>query len=180
MINIIVAMAKNRVIGNKGEIPWHISEDLIHFNKVTTGHPVIMGVRTHESISGFENHKGWDNTKPLSHKLLPNRTNIIVNRDGNYIVEGAIVVTNLTDAINEAKNSTGSDEIFIIGGAEMYNSSLSLAERLYITMIDEDIEGDRYFPEFLNNFKLESEKKRIVRVNDKEIRYSFQIYTKSN
>jgi len=119
MISIIVGMAKNHVIGNKDQIPWHISEDLIHFNQVTSGHPIIMGVRTHESISGFENHKGWDPTKPLVHKILPKRTNIIVNDKGNHEVPGAIVVTNLEDALKAGKESEGGEEVFIIGGAMM-------------------------------------------------------------
>lgn len=178
MISIIVAMAKNRVIGNKNQIPWHISEDLTHFNKITSGHPVIMGVKTHESISGFEPGKGWDPSKPLVHKLLPRRTNIIVNDQGNYDVPGGIVVTNLDDAIKVAKESEGGDEMFIIGGAMMYESTIGMADKLYITMIDAEVEGDRYFPEIPPEFKLVEDKKRICRLNEVEIRYSFQVYQK--
>ena len=182
MISIIAAMAKNRVIGNKGTVPWHISEDFIYFNKVTTGHPIIMGRKTHESISGFENHIGWKSEagsqKPI-HKLLPNRTNIVVTRQQDYEIPGGVVVDSIEKAIEKAKQSEGSDEIFIVGGAELYKETIKLANKLYLTVIDEEVEGDVSFPEFENEFTLAEEKKRTVRVNDKEIRYSFRVYNKN-
>ncbi len=176
-------MAKNRVIGNKGTVPWHISEDYIYFNKITTGHPIIMGRKTHESVSGFTNHQGWDSKDKVKdedkiHKLLPNRTNIIITRQSDYEVPGAIVVDSIEKAIEKAKESEGSDEIFIVGGAELYKETIKLGAKLYLTIIDEEVEGDAFFPEFENEFTLAEEKKRTVRVNDKEIKYSFRVYVK--
>jgi len=176
MISIIVAMAKNRAIGVKGTVPWHITEDYINFNKITKGHPIIMGRKTHESISGFEKLKGWNSSKPLVHKLLPDRTNIIVTRQKDYLVPDTIIVNSLKDAIREANKTDGSGEIFIIGGSEIYKEAIEIADKLYITLIDAEIVGDVFFPEIPNCFNLTADKKRIVKVNDLEIRYSFQVY----
>jgi dihydrofolate reductase len=180
-ISIIASMAKNRVIGNKGTIPWHISEDLIRFNTVTTGHPIIMGVKTHESISGFENLKGWNsNQAELKHKLLPNRTNIILSQDPDYKVPGAFVVATLDEAIKIAKVKEGSEEIFLIGGGYLYKTGIEIADKIYLTLIDAEVEGDTYFPEIDPKiWRLENDKKRVVRVLDKEIVYYFQEYVRA-
>jgi dihydrofolate reductase len=178
MLSLIVAMAKNRVIGNKGTVPWHITEDYMNFSKITKGHPIIMGRKTHESISGFTKLEGWDSAKKFEHKLLPDRTNIIVTRQNDYVVEGAIVVNSVEKALEEAGKQTGSEEIFIIGGYELYKDTINIADKVYLTLIDENVEGDTFFPEFENKFELSEDKKRIVRVNDKEIRYFFRVYKK--
>lgn len=128
-ISLIAALSEDRVIGNKGKIPWHISEDMRRFKNLTTGHVVIMGRKTFESIG-----------KPLT-----NRTNIIITRDKNYKVKGAIVCHSLDEAI---KNSKLSDEIFIIGGGQIYQEAIKFADKLYLTIVKGNFEGDTFFPDY--------------------------------
>lgn len=181
MISLIAAMSQNRVIGKNQSIPWHISEDYIYFSKLTTNNIVIMGRNTHESISGFTNFKGWDSSKPFRHKLLPNRTTIILTTQANYKVKGAYMASSLTQALTHARNHDSSKEVFIIGGESLYKTALNekIVDKIYLTLIEEDVDGDVFFPAFESDFTLESEKKRIVRVNQKEIRYSFNTYLKN-
>lgn len=128
-LSIIVATAKNRVIGVNNTLPWHLPEDLKRFRALTTGHHIIMGRKTYDSLG----------------RLLPGRTTVIVTRNQAYKVEGAIVVHSLEDAIA----ACGDDqEVFLIGGAELYQDGLKLANKLYLTEIDAEYEGDAFFPEF--------------------------------
>ncbi len=128
-LSIIVATAKNRVIGVNNTLPWHLPEDLKRFRALTTGHHIIMGRKTYDSLG----------------RLLPGRTTVIVTRNQAYKVEGAIVVHSLEDAIT----ACGDDqEVFLIGGAELYQDGLKLANKLYFTEIDAEYEGDAFFPEF--------------------------------
>lgn len=186
MISLIVAMTKNRVIGKNNEIPWHISEDLIRTKKITMGHPIIMGQKTHESISNFKNLKGWEkNEKPqevkIEHKLLPGRTNIILSKDPDYDVPGGIVVHSIEESIEKAKESEGSNEIFILGGSSVFNQTIDLADKLYVTVIEEEIDGDVFFPEIdESKWELSSSQKRIARIMDKEIIYSFNEYIRKS
>jgi len=128
-LSLIVATAKNRVIGVNNTLPWHLPEDLKRFRALTTGHHIIMGRKTYDSLG----------------RLLPGRTTVIVTRNQAYKVEGAIVVHSLKDAIA----SCGDDEeVFLIGGAELYKDGLELANKLYVTEINAEYEGDAFFPEF--------------------------------
>ena len=130
-INIIVAISKkNRAIGKNNDLLWRISEDLKRFKEITTGHPVIMGRKTFESIG----------------RPLPNRTNIITTRNKDLKIIGALVTNSLEEAIHKA--SELDSEIFIIGGAEIYKETINLANRLYLTIIDEEKEGDAFFPDY--------------------------------
>jgi dihydrofolate reductase len=137
---LIVAKTDGGVIGSKGKMPWHLSEDLKRFKEITTGHPVIMGRKTYESLG----------------RLLPGRKNIIITRNPSYRVEGALVVPSLEEAIKAAEGCPGKsgndekneDEFFVIGGAEIYKLALPLAKRLYLTLIHHPFKGDVYFPEF--------------------------------
>ncbi len=138
MISIIVAMAKNRVIGKNNTLPWYIPEDLKRTKKITLGHPIIMGRKNHEAISAYHN---------VEHKVLPKRTNIIVTSDKNYKVENAVVVNSIKEAINKAKKAPGAEEIFIFGGASIYEQTLHLTNRIYLTLIDKNIDGDTFFPQ---------------------------------
>jgi len=122
-------MASNRVIGRNNELPWHLPADLKHFKELTTGKPIIMGRNTYESIG----------------RPLPNRTNIIVTGNPDYKIEGCEIKHSLEDAIDCAR-SEGS-EIMIIGGAHIYRDALLIADRIYLTQIHQNIEGDIYFPE---------------------------------
>jgi len=128
IISLIAAMGKNRVIGKNNSLPWKLSADMKHFKELTTGKPVIMGRKTFEAIG----------------KPLPNRTNIIITRNQNYKVEGCIVV----DSIDEALNSSQGNEVMIIGGSQIYKEFLSKANKIYLTLIDGNFEGDAFFPEY--------------------------------
>ncbi len=127
-ISIIVATAQGGVIGKENGIPWYMPADLAYFRKLTSGHPIIMGRKTHESIG----------------RILPDRLNIIISRDTDYKAEGAQVVHSLEQAINIAK-STNDEEIFVIGGDSIYKMALPFVNRIYITDVDAAIEGDRFF-----------------------------------
>jgi dihydrofolate reductase len=127
-ISIIVAYAANRVIGRDGKMPWHLSEDLKRFRRLTMGHHIVMGRKTWESIG----------------RLLPGRSHIIVSRKSGYDVPGAKVVDSLEAAIAAARDDS---EIFVIGGGELYALVLPIADRIYATEIARKYEGDTYFPE---------------------------------
>lgn len=124
---IIVARARNGVIGRDNALPWHLPEDLRHFKRTTTGHAVLMGRRTHESIG----------------RPLPGRRNLVVSRTPGYAPAGVEVFASLPEALN----ACGSDEeVFVIGGAQLYDAALPLADRAIVTEIDIDVEGDARFP----------------------------------
>jgi dihydrofolate reductase len=129
-ISLIVAMAKNRVIGDRGVMPWHLSADLKKFRKITTGFPVIMGRKTYQSIG----------------RPLPNRTNIIISRDTDYSAEGCLVFNDLNEALSHACELA--NEVFIIGGSTLYEALLPVADSLYITQIHQEFAGDTWFPVF--------------------------------
>lgn len=131
-ISLIVAMSENRVIGVENRLPWNIPEDLKRFKKITRGHPIVMGRKTFESIG----------------RVLPERTNIVITRDRAYRVEGAAVCHSLDEALDWARRSPGADEIFVIGGSEIFRLALPLASRLYLTEVRWPFEGDAFFPSF--------------------------------
>jgi dihydrofolate reductase len=126
MIKIIVAMSKNRVIGNNNELIWKLSSDLKRFKELTTSHSVVMGRKTYESIG----------------RPLPNRRNIIITRNLEYKVDGCEIVSSLEEALLLTNN-----DCFIIGGGEIYNQSIELADRIYLTLVHKEFEGDTTFPE---------------------------------
>lgn len=129
MVNLIVAVANNDVIGSKNDLPWYLPADLKHFKELTTGHTVVMGRKTFESI-----------VQRLGHPL-PNRRNIVITRQTDFIHDGVEVVHRVDDI--KKLNDT---DIFIIGGAEIYAQTLDIADKLYVTEVKADIEGDTYFP----------------------------------
>jgi dihydrofolate reductase len=134
-ISIIAAIGKKtRVLGKKGDLVWHIPEDMKRFKTLTTGHVVIMGRKTWESI-------------PEKFRPLPDRTNIVVTRNAEYEAPGAVLVQSLDEALEKAK-AIESEEIFIIGGAQIYIEALSQTDRLYITLVDSDETGDAFFPDY--------------------------------
>ena len=129
MISIIVAVAKNGVIGKGGETPWYLPADLAHFKQKTMGHSVVMGRKTHESIG----------------RALPGRYNIVITRNLNYkAAESCIVADSLENAIKIAK-AKDKDEIFVIGGESIYRQALPLADRIYLTRVKAKIHGDKFF-----------------------------------
>ena len=132
-ISMIAAMGKDRVIGLNNEMPWHLPADLKWFKKTTLGSPVIMGRKTYDSIGS----------------PLPGRLNIILSRNKHLKIKGCQVVNSLDDALKLAKaENSDSKEIFITGGAQLYNRFLKDADRLYLTLIDETFEGDTFFPDY--------------------------------
>jgi dihydrofolate reductase len=127
-------MDENMVIGRNNALPWYLPEDLKYFKRTTMGKCIIMGRKTFESIG----------------RPLPGRTNIIVTRNRDYEVDNARVVDSLVDAIELADNQgliDGTDEAFIIGGAELYRHALPLVDRMHLTMVHAQIDGDTYFPD---------------------------------
>lgn len=129
MISLIVALDKNRVIGLNNAMPWHLPGELQYFKEMTMGKPIIMGRKTFESIG----------------RPLPGRRNIVITRNPQYDAEGIELALSLGEAIKIAGDV---EEIMIIGGQQIFTESLSLADRLYITEINHEFEGDTYFPEY--------------------------------
>src|SRR5688572_8587350 len=128
-ISLLVAMAKNRVIGANGGIPWHLPSELKLFKSLTMGHHMVMGRKTYESIN----------------RLLPGRTTVIVTRRRDYTVPGAIVAHSVKQALDACK---ADDECFVIGGAELFRKTLPIADRIYLTVVDAEPGGDTFMPEF--------------------------------
>jgi len=157
MISIIVAASTNNVIGAQGDLPWRLSDDLKRFKAVTMGKPIVMGRKTWESIG----------------RPLPGRRNIVISRQSNFLAEGCDVVASVEDAIATAGDV---DEIMVIGGSQIYELALPLADRLYLTRVHADVEGDAYFPEFS-----ESEWNRVSDEHNpaderNEFEFSFRTY----
>lgn len=141
MISIIAAAAKNNVIGSGGRIPWNIPEDMAYFRRITTGGAVIMGRRTYEDIG----------------RPLPKRLNIVISSKRRFIGDDLLTAVSLADAIDLAKSS-GRDNIFLCGGGAVYREGLDIADRIYLTRINRDYEGDVFFPEISEkDFRLVSE-----------------------
>ena len=135
IISAIAAMSENRVIGSENTLPWHLPADLKHFKQVTMGHPILMGRKTFESIG----------------RPLPGRQNIILTRDQTFHAQGCVIVHSVKDVMlkisehNELLDE--SDELFVIGGAQIYQQMLPMTQRLYLTMIHHEFSGDVFFPE---------------------------------
>lgn len=159
-ISAIAIISKNRGLGLENKLLFHIPGELPRFKKITTGHPVIMGRKTFESIG----------------RVLPGRTNIIVTKDPNYSVEGAEVVNSLSEAISKAKQATGADEIFILGGGQIFKEALPLTDRLYLTVVEKQVPADAFFPDYSIFTKvIEKEEK-----NNWEVPYTFLVLEKQS
>lgn len=154
MIRIIVATSKNRVIGNNNSLIWNLPADLKHFKKLTVGSTVVMGRKTYESIG-----------KPLT-----NRRNIIITRDESLQIKDCEMVNSLEEALLLCNN-----DCFIIGGGEIYKQSLFIADELYLTLIDEEFEGDTFFQELSEDW-FESERKEFEPDDKNKYNYSFIKY----
>lgn len=128
-ISLVVAMARNRVIGRDNALPWRLPADLAHFKQVTMGHPIVMGRRTYESIG----------------RALPGRKNIVVSRNRDFAAPGCTVVDSL-DAAWKAAGDAG--EVSVIGGTTLFEETLPLADTIHLTEVEADVEGDTYFPRF--------------------------------
>ena len=158
MISLIVAHDPNLVIGKDNELPWHLPEDLAYFKKMTMGKAMVMGRKTYESIG----------------RPLPGRLSIVITRDPNYKAEGVVVVNNLDEGIEKAKEYAS--EAMIIGGAEIFNLVMGVADRLYITLIQSEFEGDTFFPAYTDDWELKSTSDEIISKNGTA--FVYQIYDK--
>ncbi len=157
MLSIIVAIAKNNVIGNDNKLIWHISEDLKRFKEITSGKTIVMGRKTFESLPG----------------VLPNRKHIILTRDKNFKVNSECVeiIYDFDELLNKYKNSD--DEVFIIGGGEIYKQLLPYSNKLYLTKINKDFDGDTYFPQInYNDFKIDY-KSDVITDEKSRLEYKF-------
>jgi dihydrofolate reductase len=171
-ISLIAAVARNGVIGKDGKLPWHLPSDLRYFKRVTDGHPVIMGRKTFQSI-----------LLTLG-KPLPGRSNIVLSRR-NIISEvktpgSWFLASNLLEAVSFALREHGGDEVFVIGGADIFAQAMPIANRMYLTEVEEDVEGDAFFP----MFKPQKWSRRLV---DRELAnsenqhtHSFVVFTRSS
>ena len=155
-ISIIASMDKNRVIGKDNRIPWVLPADREYFKRVTSGNIVLMGRKTYESIG-----------KPLSQ-----RTNVIMTRNRDYQVEGCIITHSIEEVLARFKNR----KIFVIGGGEIYKQFLPFANRLYITLLDHEFEGDTYFPEIDQKDWIKTFKQQGIKNLENPYIYYFMIY----
>ncbi len=146
IISAIAAIGKDtRAIGKRDKLLWDMPEDLVRFKHITWGHPVIMGRKTFESIG----------------RPLPGRLNIVVSRNPSLRAEGCIVANSIEDAIKTASKSE-ENEIFIIGGGEIYKKALPYTHKLYLTLVEDDTEGDTFFPEFSEFKKIIYKKENLI------------------
>ena len=157
IISIIAAVAENNVIGKDNDLVWHLPNDTRYFMDTTKGHHILTGRRNYESI-------------PKKFRPLKDRINVIVTRQPDYQVAGAHVVNSIEDGIKLAQNN-GEEELFIIGGGEIYHQSLDLVNRLYITEVKAKFEGDTYFPKV--DYQNWNEVKRIYNTPDNKHAYAF-------
>ncbi len=128
-VSVIAALARNRVIGIENRLPWRLPEDLTHFKALTLNHPILMGRKTFESLG----------------RPLPGRTNVVITRNPTYKPDGCLVAASIPAAIALCQNT---DEVFFIGGADLYAQAIPLADRLYLTEVDIDAMGDAWFPDY--------------------------------
>lgn len=156
LVSIIAAMDRNRLIGNKNQLPWHLPADFAHFKAVTMGKPIIMGRKTFESIG----------------KPLPGRTNIVLSRNPETKFEGVVCVASLEEAIDAVADA---EEVMIIGGSTIYEMLLPRINRMYLTFVDAQFEGDAWFPEFDESQWLEKES--VICRADEKNRYNCRFVT---
>jgi dihydrofolate reductase len=159
LITLIAAASENNVIGKDNKLIWHLSDDLKHFKDLTKGHVVIMGRKTFESMP----------------KALPNRTNIIITRKTDYMAKDAIVVNSLNQALEKA---VGDNQPFIIGGGEIYSLAIKIADRIELTRVHTELEGDAYFPEIDHNIWEEVSRERRLKDQKHYYDFSFIRYNK--
>lgn len=158
-LSLIVAVANNNVIGSNNTLPWHLPEDLKRFRALTTGHHIIMGRKTYESLG----------------RLLPGRTTVIVTRNKNFKLEGALVAHSLESAAALCQND---DEAFLIGGAELYLDGLKFVSKLYITEVDINVKGDAFFPALdLNQWQ---ETSREAHTSAQDLSFSYVTFTRKS
>jgi dihydrofolate reductase len=166
IISLIAAVTENHVIGKNNDLPWHLPDDMKYFMQTTKGHVVIMGRKNYESL-------------PPKFRPLPERTNILVTRQKNFIAPGCTIVNSLEAGIQIAKQSN-EQELFIIGGAEIFELSVALADRIYLTEIKTEIEGDTFFPKFDKSKWKEASRRPHAKDDRHKYDFDFVIYEKKS
>ena len=161
VISLIAAVARNRAIGKDGQLLWHIPEDLRYFREVTQGKTVVMGRKTWESL-------------PEKFRPLPGRKNIVLSRQQDYVAKGAILVFTIEEILDAISQD---EEIFIIGGAELYRLFLPLAHKIYLTEVDGDYHADAFFPDFSSQEWTEVSRKPGK--DSSSLKLSFVLYARS-
>jgi len=161
---LIVAMSRNRVIGRDNKLPWYLPGDLRYFKQVTMGKPVIMGRKTWESIR----------------RPLPGRMNLVISRDPDWQAPaGVVTASSLEDALSRAEAQAlldGAEEVMVIGGAQVYAQALPLVERMYVTLVHADVEGDAFFPEVNWDEWEEIGREDFAATDHNPHNYSFVVY----
>ena len=158
MITIIVAMGKNREIGADNQLLWHLPKDLKHFKELTSGHPIIMGRKTYESIG----------------KPLPNRTNIVISRKNDWFEEGILIVGSIKEALKFAKKID--ENVFIIGGGTIYEHTIDLADQLEVTLVDAELKADTFFPKIDEKKWLKTNETTHKKDEKNQFDFSFQTF----
>ena len=158
-IAIISATSENNVIGKDNDLPWYLPADLAHFKNLTSGKYIVMGRKTYESVG----------------RPLPNRTNIVVSRNPDFIAAGCETVSSLSDAIKK----TGGKDLFVCGGSEIYKQALEVADIMYLTRIHAVVEGDTYFPDFDDSLWTIVERKDFLPDEKNKYSYSFITYKRN-
>ena len=166
IISLIAALTENHVIGKNNDLPWHLPDDMKYFMQTTKGHVVIMGRKNYESL-------------PPKFRPLPDRLNIVISRQKNFIAPGCTVVNSLDAAIRIAK-SANEKELFIIGGAEIFELSMSIADRLYLTEINTELDGDTYFPQVDKKNWTEVSRNPHLKDDRHKFNFDFVVYAKKN
>jgi dihydrofolate reductase len=156
-VSVIAALAKNRVIGVENRLPWRLPEDLAHFKALTLGHPILMGRKTFESLG----------------RPLPGRRNIVITRNPDYRPEGAVVAQSIAAALALCADA---DEVFFIGGADLYAQAIPLADRLYLTEVDVEAKGDAWFPDYDRSAFREVARDAHTGEKGDALRFEFAVY----
>ncbi|WP_288461439.1 dihydrofolate reductase [uncultured Chryseobacterium sp.] len=157
MTTIVVAMGEKNEIGFENQLLWHLPKDLKHFKEITSGHPVIMGRKTYESIG----------------KPLPNRTNIVVSRKTDWFEEGILIVGSIKEAVKFAKKID--EDVFIIGGGKIYKQTMDIVDKLEVTLVKADLEADTFFPKI--DPKIWKKTDEICHEKDEKNQYDFCFQT---
>ena len=165
IVSLIAAVAENNVIGKNNDLPWHLPADMKYFRDITMGHCVIMGRKNYDSI-------------PLKYRPLEGRTNIVVTRQKSFSAAKCIVANSVEDALSEAKRKSET-EVFIIGGADIYNQTIDVADKLYITHISHAFNGDAFFPRIDSNRWKKMMQTDIQPDEKNKFPFSFCVYEKT-
>jgi dihydrofolate reductase len=166
IITQIVARTKNNVIGRENDLPWHLPDDMKFFKETTRGHHILMGRKNFESI-------------PMKFRPLPDRVNIVITRQEDYTAEGVKVFNSIDEGVSFARES-GADELFIIGGAEIYKQTLSITDKIYLTEINTIMDGDAFYPELDPDHWIEIDRWHHPSDSRHEFDFDFVTYERNN